>query len=76
MMRLEIRDACFVNGEPVEIGSKITVDQPTAKTLLSMGRAVMAADESQPEAPAEAPRPTPRARARTTAQPLTPKQED
>lgn len=73
MVRLEIRDACFVNGDSVQIGSKIVVDQATAKILLAMGRAVVAADESQPEAPVETPRP--RARARANALP-TPQQED
>ena len=73
MMKLEIREACFVNGEPVEIGGEVAVDQATAKILILLGRAVAAADKLQLEAPVETTRP----RAKVRANPLpTPKQED
>lgn len=76
MVRLEIREACFVNGEPIQVGGEVSVDQATAKLLILLGRAVAAADKPQPmELPEETPRPAPRPRARATAQP-TPLKED
>lgn len=72
MVTLEIRDACIVNGDPVEVGGKVTVNQATANILLSMGRAVVAADESPIKAPAETPRPRNKARANS---PTTPKED-
>jgi hypothetical protein len=71
MMRLEIREACFINGQSVEVGGEISVDDATAKSLILMRRAVAAADKPQPE---EAPAPAARPRARTTAQPTAPKE--
>jgi hypothetical protein len=51
MVTLEIREPCFIGGDPVEINDKVTVDSATAATLLSMGRAVVAKDEPEPQDP-------------------------
>jgi hypothetical protein len=76
MPRLEVREACYVNGQPVEVGGEVSVDEATAKLLLLSGRAVAAVDKPQPvEAEDDAPRPSTRTRARSTTQP-TPTQED
>ena len=77
MVRLEIREACFVNGEPVDVGGEVAVDDATAKLLILSGRAVAATVKPQPvEAPAplSAPAPAPRQRARTA--PPTPDKKD
>jgi hypothetical protein len=76
MARLEVRESCFINGEPAEVGAEVSVDEATAKLLVLSGRAVVAADKPQPvEAEDDAPRPSTRTRARSTTQP-TPTQED
>ena len=51
MVTLEIREPCFVGGESADINDKVTVDSATAATLLSMGRAVVAKGEPEPQDP-------------------------
>jgi hypothetical protein len=51
MVTLEIHDQCIVNGKAALPGSKVTVDSATAATLVSMGRAVVAKDEPEPQDP-------------------------
>jgi hypothetical protein len=51
MVTLEIREPCFVNGESYGINDKVPVDSATAATLLSMGRAVIAKNEPEPQNP-------------------------
>jgi hypothetical protein len=75
MPRLEIREACFINGEPVEVGGEVSVDEATARLLTLSGRAVVAVNKPQPAEQDQAPRPVTRTRARSTTQP-TPTQED
>ena len=79
MARIEIREACFVNGDPVDVGGEVTVDDATAKLLILSGRAVPATVNPQPtEDPAPAPVPAPATAPRhrlRTAQP-TPDKED
>ena len=76
MPRLEVREACYVNGQPVEVGGEVSVDEATAKLLVLSGRAVVAVDKPQPvKAEDDAPRPSTRTKARGTTQP-TPTQED
>ena len=67
MPRLEVREACFINGESVDVGGKVSVDEATAKLLILSGRAVAAVDKPQ--------QPITRTRARSTTQ-TTPTQED
>jgi hypothetical protein len=75
MPRLEVREACFINGEPVDVGGEVSVDEATAKLLILSGRAVAAVDKPQPAEKDEAPKPITRTRARSTTQ-TTPTQED
>jgi sulfur carrier protein ThiS len=75
MPRLEVREACYVNGQPVELGGEVSVDEATARLLILSGRAVVAVDKPQPVEKDEAPKPITRTRARSTTQP-TPTQED
>lgn len=51
MVTLEIREPCFVGGKFADINDKVTVDAATAATLLSMGRAVIAKNEPEPQDP-------------------------
>jgi hypothetical protein len=51
MVTLEIREPCFIKGKPFDTGKQVTVDSSTAATLLSMGRAVPAKDEPEPQDP-------------------------
>jgi hypothetical protein len=67
MPRLEVRESCFINGEPFEVGDETIADEATAKLLILSGRAVAAVEKPE--------QPTTRTRARSTIQP-TPKQED
>jgi hypothetical protein len=51
MVTLEIREPCFVGGKFADINDKVIVDSATAATLLSMGRAVIAKNEPEPQNP-------------------------
>jgi hypothetical protein len=75
MPRLEVREACFINGEPVQVGGEVSVDDSTAKLLVLSGRAVVAVDKPQPTGEIKAACPVTRTRARSTTQPI-PTQED
>lgn len=75
MPRLEVRESCFINGEPIEVGGKVSVDEATARLLILSGRAVIAADKPQPAQEDEVPKPIARARARSTTQPIRTQEE-
>jgi len=52
-MQIEIKECCGVHGEIVEKGDVIEVDDPTAKMLVAIGKAVRFNPEDEGELPVE-----------------------
>lgn len=52
-MQIEIKECCGVHGEIVEKGDVIEVDDPTAKMLVAIGKAVRFNPEDEGDLPVE-----------------------
>ncbi len=52
-MQIEIKECCGVHGEIVDKGDVVEVDDPTAKMLIAIGKAVRFNPEDEGEPPAE-----------------------
>jgi len=52
-MQIEIKECCGVHGEIVEKGDVIEVDDPTAKMLVAIGKAVRFNPEDEVELPGD-----------------------